>query len=129
MVDFPCAIATGIYKDYGLDFTIGVGGPQVASGTQALLGGAVDFLWGKESMLSMPSFLCIPKITVAAIFQKDPQCLIAHPNTGVKTLPDLKGRPIYISAGGSITYWTFLELSTNLLTIKNVLITLTPLHF
>ncbi|BAZ17149.1 hypothetical protein NIES4071_90270 [Calothrix sp. NIES-4071] len=29
----------------------------------------------------------ILKRTVAAIFQKDPQCLIAHPNTEVKTLP------------------------------------------
>ncbi|WP_194005667.1 hypothetical protein [aff. Roholtiella sp. LEGE 12411] len=30
----------------------------------------------------------IPKITIAAIFQKDPQCLIAHPNTVTKTLAD-----------------------------------------
>ena len=30
---------------------------------------------------------------VAAVFQKDPQVLIAHPDTGVNTLADLKGHP------------------------------------
>ncbi|MBC6434487.1 hypothetical protein FM036_29505 [Nostoc sp. HG1] len=51
----------------------------------------------------------IPKITVAAIFQKDPQCFIVHPNTATKTLADLKGRPIYVSASTNITYWPLLK--------------------
>ncbi|MBN3908386.1 MAG: hypothetical protein HWQ35_18140 [Nostoc sp. NMS1] len=38
----------------------------------------------------------IPQITVAAIFQKDPWCLIAHPNPAIKTLAYFKGKPIYI---------------------------------
>lgn len=106
---FYQAIATGIYRDYGLDVTIKMGGPQVASGTQLLLGGAVDFFMGQGVDAINAIAEGIPKITVAAIFQKDPQCLVAHPNTGVKTLPDLKGRPIYISTAGSITYWPLLK--------------------
>ncbi|WP_375505172.1 ABC transporter substrate-binding protein [uncultured Nostoc sp.] len=51
----------------------------------------------------------IPKITVAAIFQKDPWCLIAHPNPAIKTLADLKGKPIYVSTSANITYWPLLE--------------------
>ena len=36
-------------------------------------------------------------VVVAAIFQKDPQMLIAHPDQGFRTLADLKGHPILIS--------------------------------
>ncbi|WP_375505173.1 hypothetical protein [uncultured Nostoc sp.] len=41
-----CAYATDIYKDYGLDVSIKMGGPQVPSGTQLLIGGCGRFLHG-----------------------------------------------------------------------------------
>ncbi|MBD2530747.1 ABC transporter substrate-binding protein [Nostoc flagelliforme FACHB-838] len=106
---FYQAIATGIYKDYGLDVTIKMGGPQAASGTQLLMGGAVDFFMGYGIDAVNAIAQGIPKITVAAIFQKDPWCLITHPNPAIKTLADLKGKPIYVSAAASITYWPLLE--------------------
>ncbi|MEH2059808.1 MAG: ABC transporter substrate-binding protein [Nostoc sp.] len=106
---FYQAMATGIYKKYGLDVTIKMGGPQVPSGTQLLMGGAVDFFMGYGIDAVNAIAQGIPKITVAAIFQKDPQCLIAHPNTATKTLADLKGRPIYVSASANITYWPVLK--------------------
>ncbi|MEH1852314.1 MAG: ABC transporter substrate-binding protein [Nostoc sp.] len=106
---FYQAIATGIYKDYGLDVTIKMGGPQIPSGTQLLMGGAVDFFMGQGIDAINAIAQGIPKITVAAIFQKDPQCIIAHPNTGVKTLADLKGRPIYVGAAANVTYWPLLK--------------------
>ncbi|WP_445632379.1 ABC transporter substrate-binding protein [Nostoc sp. DSM 114161] len=106
---FYQAIATGIYKDYGLDVTIKMGGPQVGSGTQLLMGGAVDFFMGYGIDAVNAVAQGIPKITVAAIFQKDPQCLIAHPNTAIKTLADLKGKPIYVSASANVTYWPVLK--------------------
>lgn len=106
---FYQAIATGIYKQHGLDVAIKMGGSQVPTGTQLLMGGAVDFFMGYGIDAINAVAEGIPKITVAAIFQKDPQCLIAHPNTGVTTLADLKGRPIYISAAANVTYWPFLK--------------------
>jgi NitT/TauT family transport system substrate-binding protein len=106
---FYQAIATGIYKQHGLDVAIKMGGPQVPTGTQLLMGGAVDFFMGYGIDAINAVAEGIPKITVAAIFQKDPQCLIAHPNTGVTTLADLKGRPVYISAAANVTYWSFLK--------------------
>ncbi|MDZ8227747.1 ABC transporter substrate-binding protein [Nostoc sp. ChiVER01] len=106
---FYQAIATGIYKDYGLDVTIKMGGPQVPSGTQLLMGDAVDFFMGYGIDAVNAIAQGIPKITVAAIFQKDPWCLIAHPNLAIKTLADLKGKPIYVSASANITYWPLLE--------------------
>ncbi|WP_229494452.1 ABC transporter substrate-binding protein [Nostoc mirabile] len=75
-----------------------MGGPQVPSGTQLLMGGAVNFFMGYGIDAVNAIAQGIPKITVAAIFQKDPWCLIAHPNTAIKTLADLKGKPIYVSA-------------------------------
>jgi NitT/TauT family transport system substrate-binding protein len=105
---FYQAIATGIYKEHGLDVTIKMGGPQV-NGTQLLMGGAVDFFMGYGADAIQAVEQGIPKVTVAAIFQKDPQVLIAHPNTGVKTLTDLKGKPIFVSGTANTTFWPFLK--------------------
>ncbi|NJO42365.1 MAG: ABC transporter substrate-binding protein [Cyanobacteria bacterium CRU_2_1] len=105
---FYQAIATGIYREYGLEVSIKMGGPQV-NGTQLLLGGAIDFFMGYGSDAIKAVEEGIPKITVASIFQKDPQILIAHPNTGVDSLEDLKGKPIFISGAANVTYWPFLQ--------------------
>ncbi len=105
---FYQAIATGIYQKHGLDVTIKSGGPQI-NGTQLLMGGAVDFFMGYGADAIQAVDEGIPKVTVAAIFQKDPVVLIAHPNTGVKTLEDLKGKPIFVSAAANTTYWPFLK--------------------
>ncbi len=101
---FYQATATGIYQDYGLDVTIKIGGPQVGSGTKLLMGDVVDFFMGYGIDAVNAIAQNIPKITVAAIFQKDPWCLIAHPNTAIETLGDLKGKPIYVSGSANITF-------------------------
>jgi len=105
---FYQAVATGIYRQSGLDVTIRMGGPQV-NGTQLLMGGVVDFVMGFGADAIKAVEAGIPKITVAAIFQKDPQVLIAHPGVGVRSLEDLKGKPIYISAAANTTFWPFLK--------------------
>ncbi|MGD1855925.1 MAG: ABC transporter substrate-binding protein [Leptolyngbyaceae cyanobacterium] len=104
---FYQAVAAGIYNDYGLDVTIKMGGPQV-NGTQLLMGEAVDFFMGYAADAIKAVEAEIPKVTVAAIFQKDPQILIAHPDQGVTELADLKGRPVFISKAANVTYWPFL---------------------
>jgi NitT/TauT family transport system substrate-binding protein len=105
---FYQAVATGIYKEHGLDVTIKMGGPQV-NGTQLLMGDAVDFFMGYGSDAIKAVEEGIPKITVASMFQKDPQVLIAHPDVGVDSLEDLKGKPIIVSAAANTTYWPFLK--------------------
>ena len=105
---FYQAVATGIYQKSGLDVTIKMGGPQV-NGTQLLMGGVVDFFMGFGADAIKAVEAGIPKITVAAIFQKDPQVLIAHPGVGVKSIEDLKGKSIYISAAANTTFWPFLK--------------------
>ena len=104
---FYQAIANGIYADHGLDVTVQMGGPQV-NGTQLLMGGSVDFFMGYGADALQAIQEGIPKVTVASMFQKDPQILIAHPDQGVQSLEDLQGRPIYISSAANVTYWPFL---------------------
>jgi NitT/TauT family transport system substrate-binding protein len=105
---FYQAVATGIYEEHGLDVTIQMGGPQV-NGTQLLMGEAVDFFMGYGSDAIKAIAEGIPKVTVAAIFQKDPQVLIAHPDQGVDSLEDLQGKPILVSAAANTTYWPLLK--------------------
>lgn len=86
-----------------------MGGPQIPSGTQLLVGGAVDFFMGYGIDAINAIAQGIPKVTVAAIFQKDPQCILTHPNPAIKSLADLKGKPIYISAAANVTFWPLLK--------------------
>ena len=105
---FYQAIAKGIYKEHGLDVTIKMGGPQV-NATQLLMGGAVDFFMGYGADAIKAVEQGIPKITVAAIFQKDPQVLIAHPGVGNDSLEKLTGKPILLSSAANTTFWPFLK--------------------
>jgi NitT/TauT family transport system substrate-binding protein len=51
----------------------------------------------------------IPMVAVAAIFQKDPSVLIAHPGEGEDSLAALKGKPIMIGSDTRVTSWQFLK--------------------
>jgi NitT/TauT family transport system substrate-binding protein len=68
---FYQAVATGIYKKYGLDATIRMGGPQV-NGMQLLAGGQAHFLMGHDFQVLSSVEAGIPVTTVAAAFQFDP---------------------------------------------------------
>jgi NitT/TauT family transport system substrate-binding protein len=103
------AVATGIYKKYGLDVTIRMGGPQV-NNLQMLVAGVIDFNMGSDSFNGL-NFVKnnIPGIVVASIFQKDPRILMAHPGQGNDSLAALKGKPIMIAAASRNNYWLFLR--------------------
>src|SRR5258708_15700257 len=76
------AIAAGIYRGHGLDVTLRQGGPQV-NHAQLLAAGRLDFNLAPNSFGPL-NFVSqnIPMVAVAAIFQKDPSVLIAHPCQG-----------------------------------------------
>ena len=76
---FYQAVADGTYRKYGLDVTIVPGGPQV-NNRMLLLAGKIDFFMSANSLQSFDAVAQnIPTIAVAAIFQKEPQVLLAHP--------------------------------------------------
>jgi len=103
------AIATGIYKKYGLDVTLRQGGPQV-NHAQLLAAGALDFNIASNSFPPLNfAQQNIPMVAVASIFQKDPSVLIAHPGEGNDSLAALKGKPIMISGDTRAGSWLFLK--------------------
>ena len=107
---FYQAIATGIYKRYGLDVTLRMGGPQV-NNPQLLAAGVVDFNVGSSSFAALNYVKAkVPMVTVAAMFQKDPQVLLSHPGQGNDTLAALKGKPILIAPAARLTFWNFLKV-------------------
>ena len=103
------AVADGTYEKYGLDVTIVQGGPQ--SPNEALLiSGKVDFYMGGIFSVYDDVKNGIPAINVAAIFQKDPQVLIAHPDVGIDTFADLaKLDTIFMGKDGFTTYFTWMK--------------------
>ena len=103
---FYQAKATGIYEKYGLDVTIKMGGPQV-NGLQLLVAGTYDFTMGYSirSLNAVNSGL--PVVTVAAIFQKDPQVIMAHPH--IQSIEETKSRTILLSTSAHVTFWPWLK--------------------
>ena len=102
------AIAEGIYKKYGLDVSISMGGPQV-NGLQLLLAGKSDLYMGYAIQTLKVQEQNLPVVAIAATFQKDPTVIISHP--GVAKLEDLKGQPIAIGAASDNTFWPWLRAS------------------
>ena len=104
---FYQAVATGIYKKHGLDVTIRMGGPQVNI-LQIMGAGQADCIMGSSDLQMMIARSGgLPVTTVAAVFQKDPQVLIAHED--VKSFEDMKGKTILISPTATRGYWAWLK--------------------
>jgi NitT/TauT family transport system substrate-binding protein len=100
------ALATGLYAQQGLNVTIRQGGPQVNQ-MQLMMAGRLDFnLGGGRAVEFVQQNL--PFVAIAAMFQKDPSVLIAHPGQGNDSFDALKGKPILIGADTRAGWWRFL---------------------
>lgn len=103
---FYQAVVDGTYEKYGLNVTIVPGGPQ-ANNRLLLPVGKIDFYMGANMLQAFSSVVeGIPTVIVAAMFQKDPQVLIAHPD--VEKFEDLKTRTLFISKEGLASYYQWL---------------------
>ena len=106
---FYQALAKGFYAAKGLTVEIRQGGPQI-NHAQLLAAGRVDFSLSSNSFIVLNYVReNIPMVAVAALFQKDPQVLIAHPGQGNDTLEALKGKPIFIGSDTRVGSWLFLK--------------------
>lgn len=103
---FYQAVATGLYKKYGLDVQIRMGGPQV-NGMQILTSGQADFLMGYDLQVLKSVEQGVPVTTVGASMQTDPQGMMTHDD--VKSLAELKSRSILVSTSGRTTWWPWLR--------------------
>ncbi|MDH4385986.1 MAG: ABC transporter substrate-binding protein [Caulobacter sp.] len=106
---FYQALATGEYQKRGLDVEILQGGPGV-NVPQLLAAGAIELGMGSNSFIVLNlAKEGIPVKAVAAFMQKDPQVLLAHPDQGVRSIADMKGRPILLASASREAFWVWLK--------------------
>jgi len=103
------AVADGTYAKYGLDVTIVPGGPN-DNNRMLLIAGKLDFFMAANTLMSFDAVANnVPVVTVAAIFQKDPQVLLTHPESKVTKLEDLKPLTLFVSKEGISSYFQWLK--------------------
>jgi NitT/TauT family transport system substrate-binding protein len=106
---FYQALADGTYRQHGLDVTIVQGGPNV-NNRILLTVGKIDFFLSANTLQGFDAVEHnVPTIEVAALFQKDPQVLIAHPDQGIDKFQDLKKLTLFISKEGMASYYQWLK--------------------
>ncbi|GEC14991.1 ABC transporter substrate-binding protein [Nitrobacter winogradskyi] len=103
------ALADGTYRKFGLDVTIVPGGPNV-NNRVLLIAGKLDFFMTANTLQSFDAVANnVPVVAVAAMFQKDPQVFLAHPESKVATIEDLKPLDLFISKEGIASYFQWLK--------------------
>jgi NitT/TauT family transport system substrate-binding protein len=103
------AVADGTYKQYGLDVTIVPGGPN-ENNRMLLIAGKIDFFLAANTLMGFDAVANnVPVVSVAAMFQKDPQVLLTHPESGITKLEDLKPLTLFVSKEGIASYYQWLK--------------------
>jgi NitT/TauT family transport system substrate-binding protein len=103
------ALADGTYRKYGLDVTIVPGGPN-DNNRMLLIAGKLDFFMAANTLMSFDAVANnVPVVTVAAIFQKDPQVFLTHPESKVTKLEELKPLTLLVSKEGITSYFQWLK--------------------
>jgi len=106
---FYQALADGTYRKYRLDVTILPGGPNV-NNRLLLPVGKIDFFMSANSLQAFDAVeQNIPTLAVAAMFQKDPQVLLAHPDQGIDKFLDLKKLTLFVSREGLASYFQWMK--------------------
>ncbi len=105
---FYQALADGTYRQHGLDVTLLPGGPNVNHRLQ-LIAGRIAFYMSANTLQAFDAAAQnIPTLVVAAMFQKDPQVLLAHPDQGIEKFDDLKKLTLLISKEGVASYYQWM---------------------
>src|ERR1700726_3071256 len=103
------AVADGTYRKYGLDVTIVPGGPN-DNNRMLLIAGKIDFFMAANTLMSFDAVTNdVPVVTIAAMFQKDPQVLLTHPELKITRLEELKPLTLLVSKEGISSYFQWLK--------------------
>jgi NitT/TauT family transport system substrate-binding protein len=103
------AVADGTYKQYGLDVSIVPGGPN-ENNRMLLIAGKLDFFMSANSLQTFDAVTNnVPLVAVAAMFQKDPQVFLTHPEVKVTKIEDLKPLTLLVSKEGIVTYFQWMK--------------------
>jgi NitT/TauT family transport system substrate-binding protein len=75
-----------------------------------LISGKLDFFMAANTLMSFDAVANnVPVISVAAIFQKDPQVLLTHPESKITRLEELKPLTLLVSKEGVSSYFQWLK--------------------
>ena len=103
------AVADGTYKKYGLDVTIVPGGPN-ENNRMLLIAGKIDFFMAANTLMSFDAVANnVPVVTIAAVFQKDPQVMLTQPDAKIAKIEDLKPLTLFVSKEGMTSYFQWLK--------------------
>ena len=92
------ALAKGYYREAGLDVEIRQAVPgQIVQ--QNVATGHSDFGMGSSNDVLVAAGRGVPLVMVAALMQRDPQALMVHRGSGIKSFKDLDGRNIMALPG------------------------------
>jgi len=104
---FYQSVADGTYAECGLDVEIVPGGPQV-NNRALMLAGRIDFHMGGDLLQAFNAVKeGIPVVSVAAIFQKHPQVILAHPGEA-DSWEELKDLTLLIGDNGFASYYQWM---------------------
>lgn len=104
---FYQSVADGTYAACGLDVEIVSGGPQV-NNRALLLAGRIDYHMGGDMLQAFNAVAeGIPVVAVAAVFQKHPQVILAHPGVA-DTWEELKKLTLLIGDNGFTSYYQWM---------------------
>jgi NitT/TauT family transport system substrate-binding protein len=95
---FYQAVARGYYRDAGIDVEIIPGGPGVLV-PQIVLAGQADMAMGSSDDMILLVSKGIPFVIVGAYLERDPQALLVHDESPVRTFADLNHRTIMAVQG------------------------------
>src|SRR3569832_2540285 len=103
------AVADGTYKQYGLDVTIVPGGPN-ENNRKLLISGKIEFFLAANTLMGFDAVANnVPVVSVAAMFQKDPQVFLTHPEAKITKLEELKPLTLFVSKEGIASYYQWLK--------------------
>ncbi len=97
---FYQAVAKGFYKEAGIDVEIVPGGPGIRV-PQLLLAGEADLAMARSDDLISYASKNLPFVIVGVYMERDPQGILVHAESDVKTFADLNGRSIMAEPGAN----------------------------
>jgi NitT/TauT family transport system substrate-binding protein len=123
---FYTALAKGYYKEEGLDVTIKPGGPYVVVEQQVSVG-AAQFGMGSSDRTLESVADGQPLVAVAATMQRDPQGIMVHKDSPIRSFPDLNGHTVSIKPG--YTWFAYLVKRYHLNDIHEIPATMSVANF
>jgi len=123
---FYTALAKGFYKEEGLDVTIQPGGPYMVVEQQVSVGAAQFGLGSSDRTLeSVADGQAL--VAVAATMQRDPQGIMVHKDSPIRSFADLNGHTISIKPG--YTWFAYLVKRYHLNDIHEIPATMSVANF